>query len=136
MKIADAHRREGRVDGSTSSGATVDNSTNFVTDDDVYVENYNSNSINSGNGDDAAVLDYYYDDAYNENKHGADDDGDSGSDYSQYYSYNNNGNNNQNYNKNNDQNNYNKNRYHRYNDDYNGGRRQLQSSQGKRIKIH
>lgn len=163
MKIADAHRREGRSDGSTASGATVDNSTNVVTDDDVYVENYNSN-IDGGNGDDAAVLDDYYIDDYNENEYGADDDGGSVPDYSQYYNSNNdynsnnNGNKNQNYNQYNENNGnngqnynyysgnnannnqnynyYNRNRYYRYNDDYNGGRRQLQSSQSKRIKNH
>lgn len=149
MKIVDAHRWEGRVDGSTASGSAADNyfngnnynrtgsssssSTNVVTDDDVYVEKYSSNNNNNNgeNGDDEAVVDDNYIDDYNENENGNDDDGGSGSEYYQNYNYNNNGNNNQNYNY------YNRNRrYYQYNDDYNRGRRQLRNSQGRRRNLH
>jgi hypothetical protein len=153
MKIADAHRRS-TANGSAAdnysngnnynrTGSSSATSTNVVTDDDVYVEKYSSNNNNGGgNGDDAAVVDDNYNNDYSANEYGVDDDGGSESDYSQNYNYNNNGNNNQYYNGNSNRNynyydgdnsqnynDYNRNRkYYRYNDDYNGGRRQLRSS--------
>jgi len=135
MKIADAHRQEGGADGDISAADQYFSSNNnnrtgnsasgnnVVTDDDVYVE-YSNNAIdddsnNEGDGDDAVVVnddyvqninDDYVDDY---NNVASDDDGDDNY-YQNYY-------NNRNY----DNYNYNNNRYYGYNDDYNGGNRQL-----------
>ena len=139
MKIADAHRREGRVDGSANgsaaesyfsgnnynrTGTSSSASTNGLTDDDVYVEN---NNDDGGNEDDVVDQDDTNNDDYSQNQYSNDDNGNDGSDDSQNYNYNDN----QNYNY------YNRNgRYYQYTDDYNGGRRQLRSSRRRKTKVY
>jgi len=122
MKIADAHRKEGSENASSTAPV--------VTDDDVYVEKYsNGDDANAVVADDNYINDGYIDDNYVNNieyvDDANDDDDDNEGDANGYaneqdYNYNN-----QNYNY------YNRNnrQYYRYNDDYNGGgayRRQRQ----------
>eukprot|EP00536_Pseudo-nitzschia_multiseries_P011735 jgi/Psemu1/289875/fgenesh1_pg.413_\ len=116
MKIADAHRKEGSENASSTAPV--------VTDDDVYVEKYST-------GDDAVVVDDNYvqniDDAFvndnynNDDQYATDDDGSGAYTNGQNYNYDFN---NQNYNY------YSRNRrYYLYTDDYNyggGGRRRRQ----------